>query len=254
MDNNHINSINISRNKIEKVGECEAIILAGGLGTRLRSAVPDLPKCMAPVNGKPFIGYVIDSFIKQGVSKFILSLGYKSEAITDYIEVNYPDLQVKYAIEEEPLGTGGAIKLSCSMASEENVFVTNGDTLFDVNLSEILEKHGDSTADCTLSLKPMTEFDRYGVVELKADKSISSFKEKQYYKSGLINGGVYVLNVKSFLSESLPQKFSFEKEYMEALFLTRKMIGIEQDGYFIDIGIPQDYLKAQHDFANNREV
>ena len=239
-------------NNLEIAGIGEAIILAGGLGTRLRSAVPDLPKCMAPVNGKPFIGYVIDSFINQGVVKFILSLGYKSEAIIDYINADYPNLQVQFVIEEEPLGTGGAIKFSCTKATEENVFVTNGDTLFDVNLSEILEKHIATISNCTLSLKPMQDFDRYGVVELNPDETISSFKEKQYYKNGLINGGVYVLNVASFLDESLPVKFSFEKEYMEALFLKRKMIGIVQDGYFIDIGIPQDYLKAQQDFANKR--
>jgi len=238
---------------IIEVESCEAIILAGGLGTRLRSAVPDLPKCMAPVNGKPFIGYVIDSFIKQGVRKFILSLGYKSEVIIDYIKTDYPELEVQLAIEDEPLGTGGAIKLSCLKAKERNVFVTNGDTLFDVNLTEILKQHLSTKSDCTLSLKPMKNFDRYGVVKLNSDNSVSSFQEKQYYEEGLINGGVYVLNVASFLSESLPQKFSFEKEYMEALFLSRKMIGVEQDGYFIDIGIPQDYLKAQQDFAKKSE-
>jgi D-glycero-alpha-D-manno-heptose 1-phosphate guanylyltransferase len=228
----------------------EAIILAGGLGTRLRSAVPDLPKCMAPVNGKPFIGYVIDYFLSQDVRKFILSLGYKSEAIIGYIKSDYPDLHVQFAIEDEPLGTGGAIRLSCELATEKNVFVTNGDTLFNVNLSEILNKHVKSNSDCTLSLKPMVDFDRYGVVELDDDCMVSSFKEKQYYEKGLINGGLYVLNVAHFLNESLPQKFSFEKEYMETLFLKRRMSGVIQEGYFIDIGIPQDYLKAQHDFTH----
>ena len=102
----------------------EAIILAGGLGTRLRSAVPDLPKCMAPVNGKPFIGYVIDNLQKQGVNKFILSLGYMSDAIISYINTDYPSLNVQFAIEKEPLGTGGAIYLSCTKATEQHVFVT----------------------------------------------------------------------------------------------------------------------------------
>ncbi len=226
----------------------EAIILAGGLGTRLRSAVPDLPKCMAPVNGKPFIGYVIDYLQKQGVNKFILSLGYMSDAIIDYINKDYPTLNVQFAIEKEPLGTGGAIYLSCTKATEQNVFVTNGDTMFDVNLSDLLQRHIDTKSDCTLSLKPMTDFDRYGVVELNEDDSIASFKEKQYYKSGLINGGLYVLNVANFLAESFAEKFSFEKDYMEAYFRQRKMSGLVQDAYFIDIGIPQDYLQAQKDF------
>jgi D-glycero-alpha-D-manno-heptose 1-phosphate guanylyltransferase len=124
----------------------EAIILAGGLGTRLRSAVPDLPKCMAPVNGKPFIGYVIDYLRKQGVEKFILSLGYMKEAIIDYVAQHYPTLQVQFAIEEEPLGTGGGIYLSCTKATEKNVFVTNGDTLFDVNLTALLARHTETNA------------------------------------------------------------------------------------------------------------
>jgi len=227
----------------------EAIILAGGLGTRLRSAVPDLPKCMAPVNRKPFIGYVIDYFQKQGVNKFILSLGYKSEAIIEYINKDYPALNVQFVIEKEPLGTGGAIYLSCTKATEKNVFVTNGDTMFDVNLNALLDRHNETSSDCTLSLKPMHDFDRYGVVELNDDYSIASFKEKQHYTEGLINGGLYVLNVANFLAESFPEKFSFEKDYMEAFYLKRKMSGLIQDAYFIDIGIPQDYLQAQKDFT-----
>ncbi|MFP5041993.1 nucleotidyltransferase family protein [Parasediminibacterium sp. JCM 36343] len=226
----------------------EAIILAGGLGTRLRSAVPDLPKCMAPVNGRPFIGYVIDYFLQKGVSKFILSLGYKSEAVIEYIKKDYPVLQVQYAIEDEPLGTGGAIKLACTKATEKDVFVTNGDTFFAVDLKKLLEQHTHTAAACTLSLKPMHNFDRYGVVELNENQSIASFKEKQHYDKGLINGGLYVLKVAAFLSEAMPQKFSFEKSYMEALYLERKMFGQVQDAYFIDIGIPQDYLQAQEDF------
>jgi len=230
----------------------EAIILAGGLGTRLRSAVPALPKCMAPVNGKPFIGYVIDYHQKQSVDKFILSLGYKSEAIIEYITNDYPALNVQFAIEEEPLGTGGAIYLSTTKATEKNVFVTNGDTMFEVNLADLLDRHIETNSDCTLSLKPMTDFDRYGVVELNNDHSIASFKEKKHYETGLINGGLYVLNVASFLAESFPAKFSFEKDYLEELYLKRKMSGLVQDAYFIDIGIPQDYLQAQKDFARSR--
>ena len=226
-------------------GGFEAIILAGGLGTRLRTAVPDLPKCMAPVNGKPFIAYVIDHLQKQGINKFILSLGYKSEAIIEYINQQYSFLNIQYSIEEEPLGTGGAIQLACLKATEKNVVITNGDTLFKINLDKLSTTHEQSNADCTLCLKPMNNFDRYGVVELNQHNQIISFKEKQFYQSGLINGGVYALNVKSFLNLSLPAKFSFEKDYLEKFYLSKKMIGIVQDEYFIDIGIPEDYLRAQ---------
>ncbi len=224
-----------------------AIILAGGLGTRLRSVVSELPKCMAPVNGKPFLAYVIDHLQKQGIRDFILSVGYKHEAIVEFVNAQYPMLNVQYSIEEEPLGTGGAIKLSCKYATDENIVVTNGDTLYAVNIKQLSDFHLQCNAECTLSLKPMRGFDRYGVVELNDNSSIASFKEKQFYAEGLINGGVYVLNKERFLQEELPQKFSFEKDYMEKLYSERQMFGMVQDEYFIDIGIPEDFHRAQQE-------
>jgi D-glycero-alpha-D-manno-heptose 1-phosphate guanylyltransferase len=226
----------------------QAIILAGGLGTRLRSAVPDLPKCMAPVAGKPFLAHVINYFQKQGVRSFVFALGYKSEVIIDYIASSHPGLQANWSIEQELLGTGGAIKLACAKATSENVVILNGDTIFKIDLPALSAMHQQSRADCTLSLKPMTNFDRYGVVEVERDGRIASFREKQFYESGLINGGVYALNLSSFMKESFPEKFSFEKDYLEAKFTDRPMFAQVQDEYFIDIGIPVDYEKAQKDF------
>jgi D-glycero-alpha-D-manno-heptose 1-phosphate guanylyltransferase len=223
----------------------EAIILAGGLGTRLRSVVADVPKCMAPVAGKPFLYFVIEYLLSQGVNTFIISLGYKAEMIIDFLNVQYPTLNVQFSIENEPLGTGGAVKLACGLSTEKNVLILNGDTLFKINVEKLVEFHILSTADCTLSLKPMLNFERYGVVELNPDNSIASFKEKQHYTSGLINGGVYILNVAGFLQADLPQIFSFEKDYLEVYFDKRKMFGIIQDEYFIDIGIPEDFERAQ---------
>jgi D-glycero-alpha-D-manno-heptose 1-phosphate guanylyltransferase len=222
-----------------------AIILAGGLGTRLRSAVPDLPKCMAPVNGRPFISYVMDYFASCGISRFILSLGYMHEVITDYISRQYPYADIIYSIEQEPLGTGGAIKLACEKATDENVLVTNGDTLFKAGIATILDFHTKHHAECTLTLKPMANFSRYGVVTLCEDGHVQSFKEKQFYAEGLINGGLYVLNTQCFLKEGLPEKFSFEKDYLEKRYAQRAMFGIAQDAYFIDIGIPEDYQRVQ---------
>ncbi|MCY7421972.1 MAG: nucleotidyltransferase family protein [Chitinophagaceae bacterium] len=223
----------------------EAIILAGGLGTRLRDAVPDLPKCMAPVNGKPFLSYVIDHLIDEGITHFIFALGYKSEHIIDFINKEYPTILHKISIEEEPLGTGGAIKLACLHAKEKSVLIANGDTLFKIDVDELASFNTLSGANCTLSLKYLENFDRYGVVEINEDCAITSFKEKALYKSGLINGGMYALNVHKFLEEELPEKFSFEKDYLEAFFANRRMFGIEQECYFIDIGIPGDYERAQ---------
>ena len=223
----------------------EAIILAGGLGTRLRSVVSELPKCMAPVAGKPFLHYVIAHLQKQGVDEFIFSVGYMYEAIESYLKKDHPKLNYQLSIEEEPLGTGGAIKSSCQKAIEKNVLVLNGDTMFSIDINKLSEQHLNHHAECTLSLKPMKEFDRYGVVELHHDLTISSFKEKQFYHKGLINGGVYALNVSKFLHEDLPEKFSFEKDYLEKYFTERSMYGCIQDEYFIDIGIPEDFARAQ---------
>jgi D-glycero-alpha-D-manno-heptose 1-phosphate guanylyltransferase len=261
---------------LEDEGMTEAIILAGGLGTRLRSVVPDLPKCMAPVNGKPFIIYVIKYLSQQRIRKFILSLGYKHERIIEYLDsllaqlrtqnlkhktqkrfVDQPDsltlyhspLSIQYSIEDEPLGTGGAIRLGCTRATEKNVLVANGDTLFKVDIMKLSAFHDLYSADCTLSLKPMKNFDRYGIVELNKDNSIKSFKEKQHYDEGLINGGLYALNVNKFLEAELPTKFSFEKDYLEKFYVQRKIYGVVQDKYFIDIGIPEDYKRAQLEFG-----
>ena len=223
----------------------EAIILAGGLGTRLRSAVPDLPKCMAPINGVPFISYLIDNLINEGVTKFIFSLGYKSEAFISLIEEKLPMKNFTVVIEDEPLGTGGAIKLACKKAKEENVIALNGDSLFKVNLKELMQFHLEKKSNCTLALKPMQDFERYGSVEIDAVQKINSFKEKQFITKGCINGGVYAIEVASFLQKSLEDKFSMEQDYLEKYSGEGNFYGFVQEGYFIDIGIPEDFVRAQ---------
>lgn len=225
----------------------QAIILAGGLGTRLRSVVNELPKCMAPVAGRPFLFYVINELAVQGVTDFIFSLGYKHEVIEEYLQTYFPTLRYDVVIEDEPLGTGGAIQLACKKANTENIIVTNGDTLFKTNLDELFAFHTSKKATCTLALKPMQDFDRYGSVELDTDNKISSFKEKQHYTSGLINGGTYILNVPHFLNQHFPAKFSFEKDFLEKQ--EQGLYGCVQYGYFIDIGIPEDYAKAETDLT-----
>ncbi len=225
----------------------EAIVLAGGLGTRLRSAVPDLPKCMAPVNGKPFIAYVTSYLQQQGIKKFIFALGYKSEAFDVFLKENFADDQYSISIEQEPLGTGGAIRLACEQVVQENVLITNGDTLFKIDVAALGAQHESATASCTLALKPMQHFERYGVVELDENSRVKRFREKQYYADGLINGGIYALNAKAFLHEPLPSRFSFEKDYLEKFYQARMICGVIQDAYFIDIGIPEDYQKAKEE-------
>lgn len=227
----------------------EAIILAGGLGTRLRSVVADLPKCMAPVNNRPFLAYVIDHLQRQGVENFIFSLGYKHEAIVAFLESDFPTLSYKINVEDEPLGTGGAIRKCCELVDEKSVIVLNGDTLFKADIVEMSQLHDLSGAHCTLALKPMKNFERYGVVEIDSNCLIHSFKEKKYYESGFINGGLYALNKQKFLAENFPEKFSFEKDYLEKYYSQRTFLGFIQDKYFIDIGIPEDLAKAQEELT-----
>ena len=228
----------------------ECIILAGGLGTRLRSAVPDLPKCMAPVAGKPFLQYLIDYLLKHQVVKFVFSLGYLHEVIESFLKKEYPYLDCSFSVEEEPLGTGGAIQMACSKTTHENVLVLNGDTFFDIDISSLMNFHQQHHSSCTFSLKPMQNFDRYGVVEINENAIIQSFHEKKHYQQGLINGGVYALRVNSFLQLKLPAKFSFEKDYFEKYVHSEKMMGLIQDSYFIDIGIPEDFNRASIELAN----
>ena len=225
----------------------QAIILAGGLGTRLKGTVPDLPKCMAPVNSRPFLFYVINYLRSQGIEKFIFSLGYKHEVIEEYLSTQFATLNYESLNEREPLGTGGAILAACYKTTEENVLVVNGDTLFKVSVAAASSFHFKKKAHCSLVLKPMKNFDRYGAVELNDDYSIQSFKEKKFYKEGLINGGVYILNVPIFMDEELPSKFSFEKDYLEKFYSTRKIFATIQDEYFIDIGIREDYQRVQEE-------
>ena len=222
----------------------EAIILAGGLGTRLRTAVPDLPKCMAPVGGRPFIGYVTDYFRRAGIQRFIFALGYKHSAFDDFFRQDFPKGGYAVSLEQEPLGTGGAIRQACTLATEQTVLILNGDTFFRIGLEALSAFHHEHEADCSLCLKPMKDFNRFGVVEQDAQQRVRHFREKQYYAEGLINGGVYALEVEKFLQEN--QVFSFEKDYLEKVLDTRRIFGLVQDTYFIDIGIPEDYQQVQN--------
>lgn len=230
-----------------------AIVLAGGLGTRLRSVISDMPKPMAPVCDRPFLHYIFQYLQKQGITDVVLSVGYKSEMIKDFFGDSYNGISIRYAVEEEPLGTGGGIRQAMAMI-ESDAFVLNGDTFFDVNLSELYEFSQHRKSDIALALRRMYHFERYGTVEVGNQDRVLQFHEKQYRDEGLINGGVYVLSKDLFRKAAeieeapLPQKFSFEKDILEKHLLPLRYHGKVFQGYFIDIGIPEDYNKAQEDF------
>lgn len=225
----------------------EAIILAGGFGTRLQKVVSDVPKPMAPINNIPFLVYILNWLNKYNVTHVVLAVGYKREIIINYFGNQYKNIKIDYSIENTPLFTGGAIKKALTRCSENNVFVINGDTYFDVNLYELIKQHNKLNADFTISVKEMNEFDRYGTVKINEKKQVIGFEEKRHYKQGYINGGIYCIK-KNILDKIDKKAFSFEKEYMEQYYKRDKVYAFYSNGYFIDIGIPEDYEKAQIDF------
>ncbi|MEO5905919.1 MAG: sugar phosphate nucleotidyltransferase, partial [Saprospiraceae bacterium] len=227
----------------------EAIILAGGLGTRLKDAVPDKPKSMAPVAGLPFLSYVIRHLLSQGIRHIVFSLGYKHEMIEDFLKRNYGYLNYSVVIEKFPLGTGGAIMLALGKTTDRDILIVNGDTLYKVDVDDLNDHHIENQSDCTLALKPMLGFDRYGAVEIGDHGRITKFQEKKLTKSGNINGGVYLLNKNHFINRKFPEVFSFEKDYLEAYIGPSLLHGVIQEKYFVDIGIPQDYEKVQIELA-----
>lgn len=221
------------------------IILAGGKGTRLSSVVSDVPKPIALVNGKPFLHYIFSYLQKQQIKQVILSVGYLSDVIIQYFGSEYLGIKIKYVIEKEALGTGGAIKYAFEQI-DEAAYVINGDTFFNIDLKQLADKH----ADAVIALKPMEKFDRYGTVELDNDSRIIHFLEKQYCEEGLINGGIYFIQKSVFDKIQTPDSFSMEKNIFEKHADDLKIQGKIFTDYFIDIGIPEDYYLAQHYFSS----
>lgn len=221
----------------------EVIILAGGLGTRLRSAIGEVPKPMAPVDGKPFLHYQLLWLESYGVDKVVLSIGYKAGMITDHFGQKFNGISIEYAIEKEPLGTGGAILYAMRKTGGDRVLIVNGDTWFPVDIGRLVEEHESAAARLTIALKKMTNFSRYGTVELEGNR-IVGFREKQEMSVGLINGGIYLMN-RSFVENSVNmKKFSFEKDILEKRVETGAIAGVVFDVPFIDIGVPGDYMGA----------
>lgn len=222
----------------------EAIVLAGGFGTRLSHIVSDVPKPMAPVCRQPFLKYIFDYLSKSGVKHIILAVGYKSEIIQEYFGDSYNEISITYSFENTPLGTGGAIKKALECCKEDNVFIINGDTYFDLDLKGMNALHIEKNSSLTIAVKPMSKFERYGAVVIE-DDIIKKFEEKKPTLEGKINGGIYLINSK-IMSLTHEKSFSFEKVILESGLV--EIYAFESNGYFIDIGVPEDYYKAQIDF------
>jgi len=224
----------------------EAIILAGGLGTRLRSVVRDIPKPMALLQEKPFLEYLLSYLASFGITHTILSVGYKYEVIKEYFGDNYKGIELSYAVEKAPLGTGGGIKYALSFARTESLFLLNGDSFFNVDLHDLGEFYNAYQPDMAMTVKKMRNIERYGTVELDVCKVIS-FLPKAPVRFGFINGGVYAISRRLFDRFPLGDVFSFESDFLGAYLEELRICAMKSNEYFIDIGVPEDYEKAQEE-------
>lgn len=227
----------------------EAIILAGGLGSRLRAAVPDLPKPMAPINGRPFLEYLLDYWAGQGVSRFVLSVGYKRDIIEEHFATRYKGTEVDYAAEDQPLGTGGGLLLALKHLRRTGPFlIMNGDTFFEVDLAPMRRYHRERRAELTIALREVEANSRYGGVGIDKEGKITSFDNRaRTADRALINGGVYLAEKSAFagMAPESDVPVSIEDQlYPRMLAEGRRMYGFPSSGRFIDIGIPEDYRRA----------
>lgn len=192
---------------------------------------------MAPIKDKPFLEFIFKYLKEQGIKEVILAVSYKYEVIKEYFKDEFLGIKITYSIEKEPLGTGGAIREALEFVKNE-AYVLNGDTFFNINLTKLKL----SGSQICLALKQMQDFDRYGTVELYSENYIKLFKEKEFTKQGLINGGIYLLSKDIFKGFTLQEKFSFE-EFLQQNHKNLKARAEIFDDYFIDIGVPEDYYR-----------
>ena len=228
----------------------EAIILAGGLGTRLQGVIDNMPKSMAPVAGRPFLEYQLDHLDKWGLKRVVLSVGYNSDKIMAHFGHSYRSLTIEYAVEEEPLDTGGAILNAMGKIHGLTAFIFNGDTFFDVNLQRLEDFRHIKETDLCMSLRFENDTSRYGKVEFDNNNRITAYLEKgESSGEGYINGGIYLVRKDYLMNFGLPEKFSMEKDFFQRYYPTEEFYGLRCFSYFRDIGIPEDYKKAQDEFA-----
>lgn len=220
----------------------QAIILAGGYGTRLKNVIFDIPKPMAPINKVPFLTYLFKQLERNGFTKIVLAVGYLHNIIINYYGNRFNNIDIEYSIEDEPLGTGGCILKALEKIDEKYFFVINGDTFFDIDFSKLIKP-----INILMVCKKMQNTSRYGRILIN-NGIIGEFTEKGIKESGYINGGIYYINREVFQKFELPQKFSLEIEFFKK-YLSQLQIQVYlSDNYFIDIGIPDDFDKAQRDF------
>ncbi|MEY4717913.1 MAG: hypothetical protein RL563_531 [Pseudomonadota bacterium] len=225
----------------------EMLILAGGFGTRLRSVVSNVPKPMAPIAGRPFLEYLLDYWISQGIRRFVLSSGYLGHVIQAHFGNSYRSAVIDYVHEQSPLGTGGALRLALNETpwANEMALMANGDTWFPVDLTQMCCEASQQKVPITLALKTMKQNDRYGGVEVGANGKITSFGIKSEGVT-LINAGCYLFDVATLRQAlaDMPEAFSFENDFLVVYAANGHVGSSIQDQPFLDIGIPEDYQKT----------
>jgi D-glycero-alpha-D-manno-heptose 1-phosphate guanylyltransferase len=222
----------------------EAIILAGGLGTRLKSVVKNLPKVLAPIGKLPFLEILIKQLKSKGFTKIVLALGFGSDAVIQFIKNNKFDIEVIYVVEDEPLGTGGAIKSAITRCTGDHVYVFNGDTYIDFD-SVITESAWNKLGSPIILGVQVNDVARFGGLLINSDKNVVSFAEKNNSGPGLINAGCYILPINIFSTIEVPKKFSIEKDFFIRYLDRLNIKCCEVNSDFIDIGIPEDYYRAE---------
>ncbi len=219
----------------------DCIILAGGLGTRLRPVVPHLPKALAPIQGVPFLKLIVQQLLLSGVvSKIILAVGYLAEQV----EQAFQNVPVEFSREEAPLGTGGATLKAMGKTVGDPVLVINGDTYLHISLSEMLVFHQAKGAAVTLACREVENAERFGTLDLSAEGQILGFREKARRK-GAVNCGFYLFNRSLFEKFPFEGSFSLERDLFPYLVQHDKMFGFLCDGAFIDIGTPESFAESQ---------
>ncbi len=222
----------------------EAVVLAGGLGSRLSAIVSDRPKPMASVGGQPFLAYVLHRLQEQGVGRVVLSVGIKKQAIIDYFGTRWRGLVIDYATEDEPLGTGGAMLRSLSLLRTSPIFVLNGDTYVEIDLAAMWALHSSTQAALTLAVKWLPDTGRYGTVILE-EGHVVEFRKKSVRPPGYVSVGTYLVNRNLFAGKSWPKAFSFEKKFLEARARSSRWSAFVTESAFLDIGLPEDYARAE---------
>ena len=226
----------------------EAIVLAGGFGTRLRGVVDDVPKPLAPVAGRPFLAWLLDRLAASGMRRCILATGYLSELIEERIGTYWLGMEIAYSLEPEPLGTGGAIRLAASRLHGDAAHVLNGDTWLEYEPAALEDAACAAGASMAIALARVEDVTRYGAVEID-HRRVTGFREKGEAGPGWINAGCYFLGVDALAGLPARDMFSFEQDVLQPRVHAGAVAAFTATAGFIDIGVPEDYARAQLQFA-----